>query len=306
MAIGAGIVTLEWSPAAAPIEYQDAISTEQMDAALRAGWVEADRAADEGIELLVLAAGGAGSTTAAAAVVAAVTGGEPPALLSRVTTPYGQYDDVAWMNRCLALRDALHRVRDRDGDPRTVLSALGGADIAAATGLILGAASRRTPVMIDGPVGAAAALLARDFAENAARWVLMADHGRHPAVRLAAVSLELSPWLDLNLELGEGAAALTALPMLQMALTLAGAGEPRDRAEPARPRDRPGRRTGRAAHGAPAHGGDHRRSAADPGHRRRGGRGAARSPGCRDQARRHSPRRLCLRGLTGRRGQARW
>ena len=85
-----------------------------------------------------------------------------------MVTPAGLYDDNAWMTRCLALRDALHRVRHRDGDPRTVLSALGGADIAAATGLMLGAASRRMPVMIDGPVGAAAALLANDFAPQPA------------------------------------------------------------------------------------------------------------------------------------------
>jgi NaMN:DMB phosphoribosyltransferase len=222
---GAGVVTLEWQPASAAIELEDAITVEQMDASLRAGWAEAERAADEGIELLVLAAGGAGSAVAAAAVVAAITGAEPTMLLTRVVTPAGLYDDNAWMTRCLALRDALHRVRNRDGDPRTVLAALGGADIAAATGLILGAASRRTPVMIDGPVGAAAALLANDFSPQSRSWVVLPDTGRHPAVRLAADSLQLRPWLDLCLDLGEGATSLSALPMLQTALTLAGAGE---------------------------------------------------------------------------------
>jgi hypothetical protein len=185
---------------------------------------------NEGIELIVLAAGGAGAATAASGVVAAITGAEPTTLLGRVVTPAGLYDDNAWMTRCLALRDALYRVRDRDGDPRTVLAALGGADIAAATGLILGAASRRTPVMFDGPVGAAAALLANDLAPQSRRWLLLPDTSRHPAVRLAAESLELRPWLDLCLDLGEGAAGLAALPMLQTALTLAGAGEPVDAA----------------------------------------------------------------------------
>jgi NaMN:DMB phosphoribosyltransferase len=222
---GAGIVTLEWQPAAAAIELEDAITTDQMDASLRSGWAEAERAADEGIELLVLAAGGAGASVAAAAVVAAITGAEPTMLLTRVVTPAGYYDDNAWMTRCLALRDALHRVRDRDGDPRTVLSALGGADIAAATGLILGAAARRTPIMIDGPVGAAAALLANDFSPQSRSWIVLPDTGRHPAVRLATDSLQLRPWLDLCLDLGEGAASLSALPLLQTALTLAGAGE---------------------------------------------------------------------------------
>jgi NaMN:DMB phosphoribosyltransferase len=145
IAAGAGSVTLEWHPAAAAIELEDAITQEQMDVAMRAGWAEAERAADEGIELLVLAAGGAGASAAAVAVISAITGYEATALLGRVVTPAGLYDDNAWMTRCLALRDALHRVRHRDGDPRTVLSSLGGADIAAATGLVLGAASRRLP-----------------------------------------------------------------------------------------------------------------------------------------------------------------
>jgi len=223
---GAGIVTLEWQPASAAIELEDAITPEQMDAAMRAGWAEAERAADEGIELIVVAAGGPGASTAAVAVIAAITGAEPPVLLPRVVTPAGWYDDNAWMTRCLTLRDALHRVRDRQGDSRTVLAALGGADIAAATGLLLGAAARRTPVMIDGPIGAAAALLANDIAPQTRRWIMMPDTGRHPAVRLAAGALELRPWLDLCLDLGEGCSCLTALPLLQTALTLAGAGEP--------------------------------------------------------------------------------
>jgi hypothetical protein len=231
---GAAIVTLEWQPAAAAIEYEDAITPEQMEAAMRAGFAEAERAADEGIELLVLAAGGAGASTAAAAVVAATTGSEATSLIGRVATPAGLYDDNAWMTRCLAVRDALHRVRDRDGDPRSVICTLGGADIAAATGLLLGAAYRRTPVMIDGPVGAAAALLANDFSAQARRWVLLPDSGRHMAVRIAAEALDLHPWLDLCLDLGEGAAALAALPMLQTALTLAGAGEPVDPTPPTR------------------------------------------------------------------------
>ena len=225
---GAGIVTLEWQPASAAIELEDAITPEQMDAALRAGWAEAERAADEGIELIIVAAGGPGAATAAVAVIAAITGADPPGLLPRVVTPAGRYDDNAWMTRCLALRDALHRVRDRHGDARTVLAALGGADIAAATGLLLGASSRRTPVMIDGPVGAAAALLANDMAPQTRRWVMMPDTARHPAVRLAAGALELRPWLDLCLDLGEGCSSLTALPLLQNALTLAGVGEPVD------------------------------------------------------------------------------
>lgn len=225
-AAGASFVSLEWNPAANAIELEDAIDGKQLDAAMRMGWAEAERAADEGIELLVLAAGGPGASAAAVAVISAISGYETSALLGRVVTPAGVYDDNAWMTRAIALRDAMYRVRHRDGDPRTVLCALGGADIAGATGLILGAASRRVPVMIDGPVGAAAAMLANDFAPSARRWLMLPDHGRNVAVIVAAEALELKPWMDICLDLGEGATSLSALPMLQMALTLAGAGVP--------------------------------------------------------------------------------
>jgi NaMN:DMB phosphoribosyltransferase len=224
---GAGLVTLELAAAGA-IETGDAASTEVVDAAMRSGWAEAERAADEGIELIVLAAGGAGAATAATAVVAAVTGAEPTSLLGRVATPDGMYDDEAWMARCLAVRDGLRRVRGRNGDPRQVLTALGGADLAAATGLLLGAANRRTPVMIDGPVGVAAGLLARDFAFTSRQWLLLADHGEHPTVRLGADVLGLRPFASLRLDLGEGGTSLAVLPLLQTALTLASKGSSRE------------------------------------------------------------------------------
>ncbi len=88
-AAGSGIVTLEWQPASAAIEFEDAITPEQMDTALRAGWAEAERAADEGIEMLILAAGGAGASSAAVAVISAISGYEATALLGRVVTPAG-------------------------------------------------------------------------------------------------------------------------------------------------------------------------------------------------------------------------
>src|SRR5690606_18415780 len=62
----------------------------------------------------------------------------------------------------------------------------------------------------------------------ARRWILLPDTGRHMALHLAAEALELRPWLDLCLDLGEGATSLAALPMLQTALTLAGTGTPVD------------------------------------------------------------------------------
>jgi nicotinate-nucleotide--dimethylbenzimidazole phosphoribosyltransferase len=215
------------APASGPMEEGPALTAEAVEDALRHGWRLAGEAADAGVRLLVLASCSAGSDAAAAAVLAATAGAEPPAVLGRVVTAAGRIDDAAWMRRCAAVRDALHRTRHAARDAKGVLAELGGGDIAVATGVLLGATARQVPVLLDGPVGVAAGMVSRDLAGQARHWCLLADHGGHPAVRLAADVLGLAPLLDLRLDLGEGANALAALPLLRSVLSLAAALPPR-------------------------------------------------------------------------------
>lgn len=216
----AGLQIVE-APVAAPMEDGPALSADEVEAALRDGWRLAEQAADAGVQLLVLAACGAGAEAAAAAVLAATAGAEPPTVLGRVVTEQGEIDDTAWMVRCAAVRDALHRTRRSAREAKDVLAELGGGDIALATGVLLGATARKVPVLLDGPVGTAAAMVSRDLAGQARHWCLLPDHGGRPGVRLAADVLGLTPLVDLRLDLGEGATALAALPLLRSALTLA-------------------------------------------------------------------------------------
>ncbi|SCL17874.1 nicotinate-nucleotide--dimethylbenzimidazole phosphoribosyltransferase [Micromonospora pallida] len=215
------------APTAAPIEDGPALTGDAVESALRHGWRLAEEAAEAGVHLLVLAACGAGTDAAAAAVLAATAGAEPPAVLGRVVRD-GRVDDAAWMTRCATVRDALHRTRGSAREPKAVLADLGGGDIAVATGILLGAAARRLPVLLDGPVGVAAGMVGRDLAGQTRHWCLLPDHGGHPAVRLAADVLGLTPLLDLRLDLGEGANALAALPLLRSVLALAAALPARD------------------------------------------------------------------------------
>src|SRR5439155_16502413 len=171
-------------------------------------------AVDEGADLLVLGSCGSGAEAAAVAVIALTTGAEPAAMLDRVAAPGGRVDDNAWMARCVAIRDALQRVRNRTRAPRDLLAMLGGPDLAVATGALIGAVARQTPVLVDGPVGVAAALVARDIGAQTRHWLLLPDAGGHPAVRFGAEVLGVDPVLELRLGLGEGATALAALPLL--------------------------------------------------------------------------------------------
>ncbi|MEV4843884.1 bifunctional adenosylcobinamide kinase/adenosylcobinamide-phosphate guanylyltransferase [Micromonospora matsumotoense] len=210
------------APPSAPIEHGPALDTNAVESALRYGWRLAEEAAGAGVRLLVLGACGAGAEAAAAAVLVATAGAEAPTVLGRVHTADGEIDDAAWMVRCATVRDALHRTRRSPRDAKDVLAELGGGDVAVATGVLLGATARRVPVLLDGPVGLAAGMISRDLAGQTRHWCLLVDHGGHPAVRLAADVLGLTPLLDLRLDLGEGANALAALPLLRSVLALAG------------------------------------------------------------------------------------
>ena len=219
---GADVAVLRTAPAG-PIEDGPAMDDAAVEAALRQGWQLADAAADAGRDLLVLASIGVGTDAIATAVTAATTGAEPVAVLPRVLAPGGTFDDAAWMVRCAAVRDALHRIRQESRGAKDILRELGGADLAVATGALLGAAARRLPVLLDGPLGIAAGLVARDVASQTRHWCLLTDAGGLELVSQGADVLGLSPVLTLGLGLGEGANALATLPLLRTAIGLAAA-----------------------------------------------------------------------------------
>jgi hypothetical protein len=125
------------------------------------------------------------------------------------------------MRRCAALRDALYRSRSTARMPQGLATTLGGADLAVAAGVVLGAAARRTPVLIDGPVGVAAGLIARDLALESRLWLMLVDDGGHQGVQMGATLLGVTAVTELALGMGEGTAALTVLPLIQSALLLA-------------------------------------------------------------------------------------
>jgi nicotinate-nucleotide--dimethylbenzimidazole phosphoribosyltransferase len=104
-------------------------------------------------------------------------------------------------------------------DPVQLVATMGGADFAAMTGFLLQGAVRRTPVVLDGVVSAACALVAHRICFRAADWWLAGHQSTEPAHRPALQRLSLEPILSLGLRLGEGSGALLAVPLLQAAAT---------------------------------------------------------------------------------------
>jgi nicotinate-nucleotide--dimethylbenzimidazole phosphoribosyltransferase len=200
------------------IDREDALSTAEVAAAVAAGRVAVEEEVDAGTDLLVLGDLGIGNTTVAAVLVAALTDTEPVAVVGRGTG----IDDDAWMRKAAAVRDALRRARPVATDPLALLRTVGGADVAAMVGALAQAAVRRTPVVLDGVVVGAAAMLAQRLAPGASDWWVAGHLSAEPAHVLALADLGLDPLLDLDLRLGEGTGGALAVPLLTAAVRLLG------------------------------------------------------------------------------------
>ncbi|HJQ45192.1 MAG TPA: nicotinate-nucleotide--dimethylbenzimidazole phosphoribosyltransferase [Amycolatopsis sp.] len=198
------------------IDTEDALSEDEVVAALKAGADLANAEVDSGADLLIAGDLGAGVTTPSSVLVAALTGTEPVAVVGRGSG----IDDNAWMRKAAAIRDALRRARAVLTEPVALLRTAAGADLAAMTGFLAQAAIRRTPVLLDGLPATAAALVAEELAPGARAWWLASHRCTEPAHAIALEHLDLKPILDLHIRLGEASGALTALPVLQMAARL--------------------------------------------------------------------------------------
>ena len=196
------------------IAVEDALDDEETRAAVDAGRSIADEEVDAGADLLIAGDMGIGNTTAATTLVAAATGSEPVAVVGRGTG----IDDAGWMRKTAAVSDALYRARNHVADPLALLRTCGGADLAAMAGFCAQAAVRRTPLLLDGVVVTAAALVAEQLAPGARQWWQAGHLSTEPAHRLALTRLELEPVVSLGMRLGEGTGALVALPVLRAAV----------------------------------------------------------------------------------------
>jgi nicotinate-nucleotide--dimethylbenzimidazole phosphoribosyltransferase len=196
------------------IAVEDALSDDETRAAIDAGRRIADEEVDAGADLLIAGDMGIGNTTPATTLIAALTGAEPVAVVGRGTG----IDDAGWSRKVAAVRDALYRASGLSADPVGLLRVCGGADLAAMAGFCAQAAVRRTPVLLDGVVVTAAAMVAELLAPGARQWWQAGHRSTEPAHALALEKLNLEPIVDLSMRLGEGTGAAVALPVVRAAV----------------------------------------------------------------------------------------
>lgn len=172
--------------------------------------------ADQGTQVIGVGEMGIGNTTAAAAIAAAMTGAKVTDVTGRGTL----IDDARLVHKIGVITRALARHRLTPTDPLGVLSAVGGYEIGLITGVCLGAAARRIPVVLDGYITAAAALLAVQLAPRVRDYLIASHCSVEPGHRIVLQQLGLAPLLDLQMRLGEGSGAALALPLVVAAARL--------------------------------------------------------------------------------------
>ena len=187
-----------------------AMTRDEAEAALDVGVEVATAAVDGGARLLVTGDMGIGNTTPSAALIAALTGRPPAAVTGRGTG----IDDGMLARKVSVVERALARI-PAGAAPLDVLAEVGGLEIAALAGFVLGAAARQVPVVVDGVIAAAATLVATALAPDAIGYVIAGHRSSEPGSAAALEALGLDPVLDLELRLGEGSGALLAVPAVQ-------------------------------------------------------------------------------------------
>lgn len=173
----------------------------------------AAQAKQDGIRVLGVGEMGIGNTTTSSAVLCALSGAEVQAVTGRG----GGLTDAAFLKKKQVIEQALACNRPDKTDPIDVLSKVGGFDLCAMTGVFLGAAHERLPVVVDGFISAVAALCAARLCGSAAGFFIASHISYERGYALAAQLLGLRPCLQLGMRLGEGSGCPLAFRVIEAA-----------------------------------------------------------------------------------------
>jgi nicotinate-nucleotide--dimethylbenzimidazole phosphoribosyltransferase len=194
-----------------------ALTGDEVERALDIGSDIATELGAGGARALVTGDMGIGNTTAAAAIIAAITGRDAADVTGRGTG----IDDTTLARKTRLVAQAVGRL-DGNTDGRAVLAEVGGLEIAALAGFIVGGAAHRLPVVIDGVVAGAALLAAAQLCPRVVAFTFAGHRSTEPGATAVLSHLDLEPLLDLGLRLGEGSGACLALPVLEASARVLG------------------------------------------------------------------------------------
>jgi nicotinate-nucleotide--dimethylbenzimidazole phosphoribosyltransferase len=189
-----------------------AMTCEEAVQGILAGAEVAQRLVEAGHDCLLTGDMGIANTTPSAALVSALTG-EPP---ERVTGRGTGIDDPTLARKVEVIGTAL-AARPVGGDPVQTLASLGGFEHAGLVGFLLGAAAQRVPVILDGVIAGAAAVVAAELCPQVVGFCFAGHRSVEPGHGVALAHLGLRPLVDLDLRLGEGTGAVLSFPIVEAA-----------------------------------------------------------------------------------------
>mgnify|MGYP004541479625 CR=1 FL=1 len=208
------VIDMKVKPGTGNIAEGPAMTREEACRAVLSGMDMAAMLAERGYDIAVSGEMGIGNTTTSAAVTAALTG----APVAAVTGRGAGLSSEKLKHKIAVIEAALLLHRPNPHDPIDILHKVGGLDIAGLCGLYLGAAARRVPVVLDGVISCAAALLAARLCPQAVDFMVAAHRSDEPASVLLLEKLGKRPFLMAGMHLGEGTGAAAGVALLDLAL----------------------------------------------------------------------------------------
>jgi nicotinate-nucleotide--dimethylbenzimidazole phosphoribosyltransferase len=188
-----------------------AMTREEALAAVEVGIELANQAKSEGVSILGTGEMGIGNTTPASAIIAAISGKSVREVTHRGTG----INDASLENKIRVIEEGLALNKPDPRDPLDVLTKVGGLEIAAIAGLVIGAAANRLPVVVDGFISTAGALIASEMHPNVGEYIFAAHESVEIGHRLMLEHMAAEPILDLRLRLGEGTGAALAIGLIE-------------------------------------------------------------------------------------------
>jgi nicotinate-nucleotide--dimethylbenzimidazole phosphoribosyltransferase len=198
------------------MRHEAAMSDDELSAALSVGAQLANEAAATGVTLLAIGEMGIGNTTAASVITCALTGASAKSATGRGTGVQNE----AHLRKIRVAEETVTRHFGIAAVPLDILRCAGGLEIAAMTGMVLGAARHRLGIVVDGFISTAAAALAVAIEPNVRGYLIAGHRSEEPGHQLLLDSLQLTPVLSLGMRLGEGTGAVLAMPMIESAICL--------------------------------------------------------------------------------------
>jgi len=211
-----GLVHAKVAPGTRNMARGPAMARETALLAMEEGFRLARKLGEEGVDIMAPGEMGIGNTTAAGAMAAVFTGKPVREVTGRGTG----VDDHTFEHKVDMIEQAIRTNQPNLRDPLDVLSKVGGLEIAAMAGLVIGAASVRIPVVLDGFISTAGALVAYEL-NNEIRNYLFAAH-RSVEIGHGAMldRMNLKPFVDLSLRLGEGTGAVIGMDLIQLGVEI--------------------------------------------------------------------------------------